>query len=139
VGGCVASKSGLDPACSTTDLLIESMDTREHTNIRALGIAHLLLGPCHLFGAYLLWQAVIRNQSMETIGIVGISLLVGAGLVLLASGVGIMARKKWALPFMFVAGLSQLPAVPVGTLVGVWTLAVHSKLSKRRKRRMQSR
>jgi len=111
------------------------MDSRERTNIRALGIAHLFLAPCFLLGAYFFVQMMMRDKAAGVGEIAFACYLGGAGVALLLSGIGIMARKKWALPFMFVAGLAQLPAVPVGTAIGGWTLAVHSKLSKRKNRR----
>jgi len=44
------------------------------------------------------------------------------------SGLGMMMRKKWALPYMFVAGIGMMPGFPVGTVVGGWMIVAWAKL-----------
>ncbi len=111
------------------------MNSAERTNIKALGIAHLLFAIVYLIGTYFLFRMVRGTEESDLRSMIGVCYVGVLGVALLSSGIGIILRKRWALPFMFIAGIGQLPAFPIGTLVGGWTLAVHSKLSNRSRKR----
>ncbi len=95
---------------------MKSVDLYE---IRALGILHLSIGPFCLYCLYFIWPAVIDDGILYFMDAVGLSYVTSVGISLLMGGIGILTRKKWALPYMQFSGLLLLFFLPIGTILGV--------------------
>jgi hypothetical protein len=53
-----------------------------------------------------------------------VAALAALGVPWLALGLGLRRRRAWARALGVVCGLLLLPLAPIGTILGVWTLAV---------------
>lgn len=102
--------------------------------IRALGTLHLSIGPICLFCLYYIWPAVIDDGILYSIEAIVLSYVTIVGISMLTGGIGILMRKKWALTYMSISGILLLLFIPIGTILGIWTLAIHSKFLARGQR-----
>jgi len=100
--------------------------------LRLLGRVHSLLGGA-LLSAALVSSVVLSSaalfaagmpRELLAIGGAAIGLLALLGAPWLALGFGLHRRRSWARALGVVLGALLLPFAPLGTALGIWTLAV---------------
>jgi len=99
-----------------------------------LGAMHLALGGTVLYAAMIV--AVVfsilsgvpeierSNEILGSIGVMVFSLLAFISLPGIISGLAILLRASWSKPAAVVVGVLNLASVPLGTIVGLFTLYV---------------
>lgn len=99
-----------------------------------LGAMHLALGGTVLYAAMIV--AVVfsilsgvpeierSNEILGSVGVLVFSLLAFISLPGIISGLAILLRASWSKPAAVVVGVLNLASVPLGTIVGLFTLYV---------------
>jgi len=105
---------------------------KEKRNIQILGLIHVILGPVNLIGICYVGMIKFANASSDLPVWVLLAYGLVVGFAMSASGAGILARKRWALPWMRISGVGLLIAFPIGTALGIWTLMIHGRLTQGR-------
>jgi hypothetical protein len=95
---------------------------RVHTLLGAAALSLAIAASIVLTGALLFapepagWAAALGGSLVAGLALIGTPWL--------ALGFGLRRRRAWARTLGFVCGALLLPFVPIGTLLGAWTLAV---------------
>lgn len=104
------------------------------THVKVIGWSYIILGIFGFLSALALgvlisaggWisgdQTAITVLTIISI-IVG-GLVVGISIPGIITGVGLLANKGWARVLAIILGILNLPAFPVGTILGVYTLYI---------------
>ncbi|MFC1724058.1 hypothetical protein ACFL4T_00420 [candidate division KSB1 bacterium] len=104
----------------------------KHVNI--LGVLYIIVSAFHLFAAVIvfviLFGAGLISADMEALTITTIVGSVIAAIIIFTSlpgligGIGLLKLKNWARILVLILGFFNLLAVPLGTILGVYTLWV---------------
>jgi hypothetical protein len=102
---------------------------RQHSRVRLLANVHLGLGGIALATGTLIGSGLLLASAVGPHWLAGLGALVGvalgvAGLPALAFGVGAKRGRRWAPALGIALGILLLPFAPLGTALGLWTLAV---------------
>jgi hypothetical protein len=67
--------------------------------------------------------SVLTTLTTLTATLTGV-LVIGLAIPALVAGIGLLARKSWARIFGFIMSVFMLIVVPIGTLIGIYTILV---------------
>ncbi|HEY0971592.1 MAG TPA: hypothetical protein VGE02_11550 [Gemmatimonadales bacterium] len=104
------------------------------THVKVLGWIYLALGLFGLFGALMIMLLGMGGGMIAAMEDVTAGLIAGGGTMLVAiiavvfslpavlTGWGLLTRRSWARPLAIVVGIVNLINIPLGTILGVYTL-----------------
>lgn len=104
------------------------------THIKVLGWLYIILGVLGLLGAgflllILVGSGLISGDRTAISVLLIVAAVLGGFLILVSlpgviAGAGLLAYRPWARILTLILGILNLPGVPVGTILGVYTLYV---------------
>ncbi len=114
---------------------IEEYEEREmQTHVKVLGWLYIVLGVLGALIAFLVFILVLGGGLIsgdeQAIAITSlVATIVGGVLFLLSipgiiAGIGLLGYRNWARILTLILGILNLPGIPVGTILGVYTLYV---------------
>ncbi len=104
------------------------------THVKVLGWIYLAFGLLGLFGALIVMLAGAGGAMIAAMDSVAAGLITGGGTMIAAiivvafslpavlTGWGLLTRRSWARPLAIVVGIINLINIPLGTILGGYTL-----------------
>jgi hypothetical protein len=86
---------------------------------RMVIVAALYLVPCGIFGLLLLFFLVTGTVRTAETGLLGI--LAAVCVVVCIGPLGVLARRRWSIPFMYVLAVLSILNLPLGTIAALLT------------------
>ena len=103
-------------------------------HVRILGVLYIIVSAFHLLAAVIvfviLFGAGLISADMEALTITTIvgsviaAIIVFTSLPGLIGGIGLLKHKNWARILVIILGFLNLLAIPIGTVLGVYTIWV---------------
>lgn len=104
------------------------------THIKVLGWLYIIFGIIGLFsaaciGVLMIGGGLISGDEIAIRATTIISIIVGLFLLLISApgiiaGWGLLQYRSWARVLTIILGILNLPGVPIGTILGIYTLIV---------------